>query len=96
MKTFPTNFYGKRNKAFIPDFPIYKKSDEEINSEIEEFMELIEEILASESFKKNARSKGILLTIKQFGTFSLQIQQRKYLNRLLKRYKVSTKNQIKA
>lgn len=86
MKSNSTNFYGKRNKAFIPEFPIYKKSEEKLNEEIGEFIRTIEAIIESKEIKKNARMQGILLSIKQFGTFSLQIQQRKYLNRLLKRF----------
>ena len=77
----------KRTKPFIAEFPLYKKTDETMQEpEIFEFHKFIENLLTNPRIQKNERIKSILLTIRLLGTSSLQIQQRKRLNRVIKEY----------
>ncbi len=87
MRTISKPLFLKRSKPFVPEFPIYKKSEEALQDEDNlKFHNWVEDFLSNPPFELNERAKSILLLIKQLGTASLQIQQRKQLNRLQKKY----------
>jgi hypothetical protein len=86
MRTISKPLFLKRSKPFVPEYPIYKKSEETLQDEDNlKFHNWVEDFLTNPPFELNERAKSILLLIKQLGTASLQIQQRKQLNRLQKK-----------
>lgn len=86
MRSISKPLFLKRSKPFVPEFPIYKKSEEALQDQINlNFHKWVEDFLSNPPFQLNERAKSILLLVKQFGTASLQLQQRKQLNRLQKK-----------